>query len=171
MESWYSTTAESPVAPVTGFPGQWNQPVEKALVSAAIPTRVSTPRSRCPIEPWQRIEQGFPPRLLEELEPRPHDLVDVPRDLDSIGGRRRAGEIEERPCLARVLEHMRGSVNDESRDRRRSGGKPTIALLGDHDRLERDVLRAKELLDQATERSARVGKDDQVVLHQTSFVH
>jgi hypothetical protein len=68
-----------------------------------------------------------------------------------------------------VLEHVGRAVDDECGNGWRAGREPAVALLRDHDRLERDVLRAKELLDQATERSARMREEGEPVLHRRSF--
>ena len=136
-------------------------PVEPAgrerLEQCADPDRcVDRERERCPVQHWHWCQERIPRRRRRQLEEGVGNGVDVPGDLHRIAKRRRRLEPEQQPCLARVLQHVRRSVDHERRHRRRAICEPPFALLADHDRLELHVVRTKELLGQAADRSAGV---------------
>src|SRR6185295_17451532 len=57
---------------------------------------------------------------------------------------------------------VRHAVDDERRHGRRAVGQPPLALLADHDGVEVETVRTKELLGQPADRSARVGVEDEL---------
>ena len=103
-----------------------------------------------------RARSTPPTAFPSDLDPGLHETVDVPCDLRRVAKRGRRLQSEQEPRLTRMLKHVRDAVDDQRRDRRRPCGEPALALLADHDRFELDVVRTKELLGQAADRSAGV---------------
>ena len=68
--------------------------------------RVDAEVERRPCKPRKRLLHRLPRRDLEQLQPGPDDLVDVPCHLPSVSERRRCAEAEQHRRFAWMLEDV-----------------------------------------------------------------